>query len=97
MAHPQRVGDDGAGRADVGLGGGRHFQAGGGWIGGQPRQRAIHDLAAVLPVVDGLEADGQVDYAIVQAGVLISAVAVVMSNLAVDISYGWFDPRIRYA
>lgn len=36
------------------------------------------------------------DYAIVQACVLVSAVAVVLSNLAVDISYGWFDPRIRY-
>jgi peptide/nickel transport system permease protein len=36
------------------------------------------------------------DYAIVQAGVLITALTVVISNLAVDISYGWFDPRIRY-
>ena len=36
------------------------------------------------------------DYQIVQAGVLIIALVVVMSNLAVDISYGWFDPRIRY-
>jgi peptide/nickel transport system permease protein len=36
------------------------------------------------------------DYQIVQAGVLIIAVVIVLSNLAVDISYGWFDPRIRY-
>jgi peptide/nickel transport system permease protein len=36
------------------------------------------------------------DYQIVQAGVLIVAVVVVLSNLVVDISYGWFDPRIRY-
>ena len=36
------------------------------------------------------------DYAVVQAGVLISAVTVVISNLAVDISYGWFDSRIRF-
>jgi peptide/nickel transport system permease protein len=36
------------------------------------------------------------DYQIVQAGVLIVALVVVLSNLAVDISYGWFDPRIRY-
>ncbi|MBN1191690.1 MAG: ABC transporter permease [Dehalococcoidales bacterium] len=35
------------------------------------------------------------DYAVVQACVLVTAVAVVLSNLAVDISYGWFDPRIR--
>jgi peptide/nickel transport system permease protein len=36
------------------------------------------------------------DYQIVQAGVLIIALIVVLSNLIVDISYGWFDPRIRY-
>ena len=36
------------------------------------------------------------DYQIVQAGVLVVAVVVVLSNLLVDISYGWFDPRIRY-
>jgi peptide/nickel transport system permease protein len=38
----------------------------------------------------------QHDYMVVQAGVLIVAAVVVLSNLAVDISYGWFDPRIRY-
>jgi peptide/nickel transport system permease protein len=36
------------------------------------------------------------DYQIVQAGTLVIAIVVVLSNLAVDISYGWFDPRIRY-
>jgi peptide/nickel transport system permease protein len=36
------------------------------------------------------------DYQIVQAGTLVIAVVVVLSNLLVDISYGWFDPRIRY-
>jgi peptide/nickel transport system permease protein len=36
------------------------------------------------------------DYAIVQGCVLIIAVMVVLINLIVDISYGWFDPRIRY-
>jgi len=38
----------------------------------------------------------QHDYQVVQAGVLIVALIVVLSNLIVDISYGWFDPRIRY-
>jgi peptide/nickel transport system permease protein len=38
----------------------------------------------------------QHDYQVVQAGVLIIATVVVLSNLIVDISYGWFDPRIRY-
>lgn len=36
------------------------------------------------------------DYQIVQSGVLIVALVVVLSNLIVDISYGWIDPRIRY-
>jgi ABC-type dipeptide/oligopeptide/nickel transport system permease component len=37
------------------------------------------------------------DYAVVQAIVLISAVMIVISNLLVDISYGWLDPRVSYS
>ena len=36
------------------------------------------------------------DYQVIQAGTLIIAVMVVVSNLIVDISYGWLDPRIRF-
>lgn len=36
------------------------------------------------------------DYAYVQGIALIIALAVVIANLLVDISYGWLDPRIRY-
>jgi peptide/nickel transport system permease protein len=36
------------------------------------------------------------DYAIVQGCVLVIAIMVVVANLLVDISYAWFDPRIRY-
>ncbi len=36
------------------------------------------------------------DYVVVQAITLIIAVVVLVVNLVVDISYGWFDPRIRY-
>ena len=36
------------------------------------------------------------DYAIVQGVVLIMSFVIVASNLLVDISYGWFDPRVRY-
>jgi len=36
------------------------------------------------------------DYQVVQSGTLVIAVVVVLANLIVDISYGWFDPRIRY-
>jgi len=36
------------------------------------------------------------DYVVVQAITLVIAVVVLLVNLIVDISYGWFDPRIRY-
>lgn len=37
------------------------------------------------------------DYAIVQGVVLITAIAVIVANLLVDLSYGWLDPRVRVA
>jgi peptide/nickel transport system permease protein len=37
------------------------------------------------------------DYQIIQGGVLVIAAIVLLSNLIVDISYGWLDPRIRYS
>jgi peptide/nickel transport system permease protein len=37
------------------------------------------------------------DYVVVQSGTLIIAAIVILCNLIVDISYGWLDPRIRYA
>lgn len=36
------------------------------------------------------------DYAIVQGVILVIAVVVTLGNLAVDLSYGWLDPRVRY-
>ena len=36
------------------------------------------------------------DYVIIQGGTLIIAALIIVVNLIVDISYGWFDPRIRY-
>jgi peptide/nickel transport system permease protein len=37
------------------------------------------------------------DYPYVQAISLFMAAAVVFANLAVDLAYGWIDPRVRYA
>jgi peptide/nickel transport system permease protein len=37
------------------------------------------------------------DYVVVQSGVLIVAFIMIFTNLIVDISYGWIDPRIRYS
>ena len=36
------------------------------------------------------------DYVVVQAITFVIAVIVLLVNLIVDISYGWFDPRIRH-
>ncbi|UCD29246.1 MAG: ABC transporter permease [Planctomycetota bacterium] len=36
------------------------------------------------------------DYTLVQGGVMVVAIIVILSNLIVDISYGWLDPRVRY-
>ena len=36
------------------------------------------------------------DYPVVQSIVMIFSIWVVLVNLAVDVSYGWLDPRIRY-
>jgi peptide/nickel transport system permease protein len=36
------------------------------------------------------------DYIVVQSATLVIAAIIIMINLIVDISYGWFDPRIRY-
>jgi peptide/nickel transport system permease protein len=37
------------------------------------------------------------DYVVVQAITFVIAIIVLFANLIVDISYGWFDPRIRYS
>ena len=38
----------------------------------------------------------QHDYTYVQGITLIITVVIVLSNLLVDLSYGWLDPRVRY-
>ncbi|MDP6102534.1 MAG: ABC transporter permease subunit, partial [Dehalococcoidia bacterium] len=36
------------------------------------------------------------DYPVVQTLVLFFAVWIVLTNLMVDLTYGWLDPRIRF-
>lgn len=36
------------------------------------------------------------DYPYVQAVILIISISILLSNLLVDLTYGWLDPRIRY-
>ena len=44
-----------------------------------------------------IEAIFQRDYTMIQAEIVIVAAFIVTINLAVDLLYGWLDPRIRYA
>jgi peptide/nickel transport system permease protein len=52
-----------------------------------------------IPGMGRLAVDGifNQDYAVVQGVILIISVIIVATNLVVDFSYGWIDPRIRYA
>jgi peptide/nickel transport system permease protein len=66
----------------------------GGILGGS----VIVEKIFVIPGMGFMAVNGimQQDYPSVQAVVMVVAIAVVLANLLVDISYGWFDPRIRY-
>lgn len=44
-----------------------------------------------------VSAAAQFDFPVVQGIVIIIAAGLVFINLAVDIAYGWLDPRIRYS
>lgn len=37
------------------------------------------------------------DYPVIQGGLLLTASALVLVNLAIDLLYAWLDPRVRYA
>ncbi|MFB3093385.1 MAG: ABC transporter permease [Dehalococcoidia bacterium] len=43
-----------------------------------------------------VNAIGQFDYPVIQGVVLVVATILVFTNLIVDITYAWLDPRIRY-
>ena len=44
-----------------------------------------------------IQAIGQRDFPIIQAGAFVIAVAVVLANLTADIAYAWLDPKVRFA
>jgi peptide/nickel transport system permease protein len=63
-------------------------------VGGEVLIETVFSVPGVgYTAVNGLL---NLDYAIVQGIVLVVAAVVVISNLIVDISYGWLDPRIAY-
>jgi peptide/nickel transport system permease protein len=43
-----------------------------------------------------VNATNSLDYNLLQGGILIIVAVVVFTNLLVDISYSWIDPRVRY-
>ena len=51
-----------------------------------------------MPGLGGFILEGMLsrEFPIVQSIVLFFAMAVIFVNLLIDISYGWFDPRVRY-
>jgi len=36
------------------------------------------------------------DYIVIQSGTLVVAIIIILTNVVVDVAYGWLDPRIRY-
>lgn len=58
----------------------------------------IIETVFVIPGMGKLVVDGMLsqDYAVVQGVTIVVAVTVVLSNLLVDVTYGWLDPRIQY-
>jgi peptide/nickel transport system permease protein len=58
----------------------------------------IIETVFVIPGMGKLVVDGMIsqDYTVVQGVILVVAVTVVVSNLIVDVLYGWLDPRIQY-
>jgi len=57
----------------------------------------ITEYVFALPGVGRLVVDAVFarDYPLVQGVILLIAVAFIVSNLLVDVLYGWIDPRIR--
>jgi peptide/nickel transport system permease protein len=43
-----------------------------------------------------IQAIGQRDFPVLQAGVFVIALLVVLANLIADLAYAWFDPRVSY-
>ncbi|MGE3077263.1 MAG: ABC transporter permease [Dehalococcoidia bacterium] len=59
---------------------------------------AVIETIFAIPGVGRFTAEsvGSHEYNVVQAVMLLAGVTIVAANLAVDLSYGWIDPRIRY-
>ncbi len=58
----------------------------------------VVETVFAIPGMGKLVVDGMIsqDYPVVQGVILVVAVVVVLSNLVIDVLYGWLDPRIQY-
>ena len=58
----------------------------------------VMEIVFSMPGLGGFILEGMLSrvFPIVQSIVLFFAMAVIFVNLLIDISYGWFDPRVRY-
>jgi len=58
----------------------------------------VVEIVFNIPGIGRLAVDSAVaqDYPVIQGIILLIAAIVVLINLAVDLFYGWLDPRIRY-
>jgi peptide/nickel transport system permease protein len=63
-------------------------------VGGSVLMETVFNISGIGRLIT--QSILQQDYQVVQACVLIIAIVIVFANLLVDVSYGWFDPRIRY-
>ena len=63
-------------------------------IGGQ----VLIETVFVIPGMGllAVNAMGNSDYPVIQGVILVIAVIVLLTNLLVDLSYGWLDPRVQY-
>lgn len=58
----------------------------------------VVETVFVIPGMGKLTVDSMLsqDYPVVQGVILFVAIAVVITNLVIDVFYGWLDPRIQY-
>lgn len=63
-------------------------------LGGQ----VIIEQVFAIPGIGRMMIEGVIhqDFQVVQSGVLVIGLGVLLINLLIDISYGYFDPRIKY-
>ncbi|CAI6085712.1 ABC transporter permease [Cohnella sp. JJ-181] len=62
-------------------------------IGGSVVVETVFSFSGLGSLI--VSAAQQRDFPVIQYGTMLIAIAVTFTNLLVDLSYGWFDPRIR--